>query len=266
MTHISGGFPEVIKTIDNRGGLAYRAVVTTATSTTVFASTDLINLTNGNDNLVGWWIYVEWDAGAASGAPQGEYRMITDYVDSTGTVTHNAFSAQLALTDVVTVIHPVIYGIIAARGGTPTLAGINAEQRAGLDFARVQTIASPTTLTGSAQYIYSRSGSARPFYFAGGFLSWDSGAWAGGEDVDITVDLTVDGTNWENMWTKNLAAAASPLTVAVPSGDDEDNSLNIPQGFWVGSNCGLRVGIVQSVEGAGYGIVSHNFVDGVPRS
>ena len=146
--------------------------------------------------------------------------------------------------------------------GSTNLETINIDLQAMLDFARVQTIASPVTLTGSAQYVYSRDASDRPFYFGGGFFSWDSGAWAGGEDVTITVQVKVDGSNWETMWSLNLTAAASPLSVAVPSGYSEDSTLNIPVGFWVGQNNGVRVGIVQDTEGAGYHVVSHNFTDG----
>lgn len=159
-----------------------------------------------------------------------------------------------------------LFAIAALRGGAQTLQNIVDNQQAMLDFARIQTIASPVTLTGAAQYIYSRAGSSRPFFFAGGWFSQDSGAWATGEDVTVTVQLTVDGTNWETAWSLNLVAAASPLSIAVPSGYSEDPTLNIPIGFWVGSNCGVRVGIIQNVEGAGYGVWSHNFVDGVPSN
>jgi len=158
------------------------------------------------------------------------------------------------------VIMPV--HILNVQGGAYTIQDLMEEHLAQLDFARIQTIASPVTLTGAAQYIYQRNGSAHPFYFAAGFLSWDSGAWATAEDVTITVDMTVDGTNWENYWTVTLVAAPIPLTYSVPNITDADLQRH-PQGFWVGSNCGIRVGLVQPTVGAGYHVVSHNFVDGV---
>ncbi len=262
-THIGAGTPEVIKTISSRGGLAYNVPVTTATSTTVFASTSLIALGEGNDDFVGWWVYARWDAGAASGAPQGEYRQISDYADSTGTVTHSAFSAQLAVTDVVMLIHPSVYEATAMRGGAQTIQSLHSNQQAGLDFAQVQTIASPVTLSAAAQYIYSDA-PGRPFFFAGGLLSWDSGDPAD-QTVTVIVQTKTDGTNWVTMWTKGLSALPSPLECAVPSGDDEDNSLNIPIGFW-NNGSGVRVGISQAAEGGGWQVVSHSFIDGVPRS
>jgi len=263
MTHLSSVTPGVVSSIANRAGMVWRVPVTTATSTTVFAASDLINLTDGNNDLVGWWIYVVWDAGGASAAPEGEYRQITDYVDSTGTVTHNAFSAQLALTDVVLIIPPFLYESTASRGGATTLQAINTEQRAGLDFARVQTIASPTTLSAAVQAIYSNT-NGRPFFFGGGTISWDSGAWAGGESVTVNVDTKTDGSNWENLWTITLVAAAAPLTLGVPS-DANSALLNVPQGFW-NDGSGVRVTAQQTVEGADFGVISHSFVDGVPRS
>ena len=155
--------------------------------------------------------------------------------------------------------------ISALRGGTATVQSIANDQQDLLDFATVRTIASPVTLTGAIQYIYSRSGSARPFFFAGGFLSWDSGAWATAEIVDINIQITGDGTNWVNCWNAvQLAAAAVPLDFAVPHEAMGTLLGGIPRGFWVGSGIGLRVGIVQGTVGAGYHVVSHNFVDGVP--
>ena len=156
--------------------------------------------------------------------------------------------------------------IAALRGGTTTVQEVRDDQQDMLDFGRVQTIASPVTLTGNYQYVYLRTAGNRPFFFAGGFFSQDSGAWAGGESVEISVDVMVDGTNWEDMWTAPaLVAAAAPLSKAVPS-IAPSTTLNIPVGFWVGSQNGVRVGIKQSVVGAGYGVWSHNFVDGVPSN
>jgi hypothetical protein len=186
---------------------------------------------------------------------------VEGYTDEVESLLKNATYGLSALE---TLVDDVEDNQAAMRGGAETLESLAERLDTHLDFARIQTIASPVTLTGSAQYVYSRSGSARPFFFGGGTMSWNAGAWAGGEDVTITVQLTTDGSNWETMWSLNLTAAASPLTVAIPSGYSEDSTLNIPMGFWVGSNCGVRVGIVQDVEGAGYHAVSHNFVDGVP--
>jgi len=163
--------------------------------------------------------------------------------------------------DAAWVIKPIaIYNV---QGGAYTIQDLMEEHLAQLDFARVQTIASPVTLSGAIQYIYSRVAGAHPFYFAGGIISWDSGAWAGGETVDINVQTSSDGTNWANMWTAvQLAAAPTMLEVAIPH-EAMTSLLNIPKSLWVGPNCGVRVGIIQNAVGAGWHVVSHNFVDGV---
>ena len=157
--------------------------------------------------------------------------------------------------------------IAALRGGAVTVQDLSDHDATMLDFARVQTIASPVTLTAAIQYVYSRAGSSRPFYFCGGFFSQDSGAWATGEQVDINVQVSTDGTNWVNCWNAvQLAAAAAPLDFAVPHEAMGTLLGGIPRGFWVGPNNGVRVGIVQGVEGAAFGVWSHNFVDGVPST
>ena len=57
----------------------------------------------GNDYYVGWYAYVVWDKGGAGAAPQGESKVITDYVSSTGTFSHAAFTAALEAGDKVLV-------------------------------------------------------------------------------------------------------------------------------------------------------------------
>lgn len=155
--------------------------------------------------------------------------------------------------------------IDALQGGAFTVADIIAALQNALDFARIQTIASPVTLSAAMQYIYSRTASDRPFFFAGGFLSWDSGTWASGETIAISVEMTVDGTNWEEMWSEQLVAASDPLTRPIPHLIDA-NGMKMPMGFWVGANCGIRVGIQQDAEHDGFHVISHNFVDGVPSN
>jgi hypothetical protein len=86
--------------------LAYLAPITTAANTTSFACTQLIGY--GNDYFANWYTYVVWDAGGASAAPQGEYKLITDYVSSTGTFTISAFTEPHVVTDKVMIVHPSI--------------------------------------------------------------------------------------------------------------------------------------------------------------
>ena len=238
-----------------RGGGGLIAQVDSISGNT-FVAAELIGW--GDDAFPGWMVYVFQ---ADNAAPEGEYRGVTDFVSATGTVSHEAFTAALAAGDYVMLIPPSFDAARQMRGGAQTIQDIIDALQAELDFARIQTLASPVTLDGTLQTVYSNT-QGRPFFFAGYMFSWDSGAWAGGESVTINVDAKADGSNWENLWTKTLAAAASPLTVAVPSGDDEDASLNIPIGFW--SFCDIRVTIQQTVEGAGYHVVSHCGGDGVP--
>ena len=101
-------------------GLAVQGVVTTATSTTQFSATALAGY--GNDYFVGWEIYVLWDAAGAHGAPQAEHTPATDYVSTGGVFTHVALTQQLALTDKVLLVHPVIYSLLTLVTAIPTTA------------------------------------------------------------------------------------------------------------------------------------------------
>jgi hypothetical protein len=104
-------------------GLSFKAIVTTATSTTVFAASGLTG--KGNDFFTDYYAYVVWDAGGASAAPQGEIRPISDYVSSTGTFTHTAFSAQTATTDEILIVHKSIaFAFGAPIDSTPLAKGL----------------------------------------------------------------------------------------------------------------------------------------------
>jgi hypothetical protein len=102
--------------------LTYTAPITTAANTTTFACTQLIGF--GNDFFKGWYAYVIWDAGGATAAPQGEYKLITDYVSTTGTFTIGAFTAAHAVTDIVMIMHPYLAQIqnLVTTIGTPLTA------------------------------------------------------------------------------------------------------------------------------------------------
>lgn len=250
---------EALASASGGGGLCYSGTVTTATSTTAFAAVNFIQ--TEDDVFNGYWLYVQQ---ADDAAPQREWRQISDSTGATGAIVHPAFTAQLATGDIVLAVHPVIHQILTMQGGPDSVATLASDNQAGLDFATVQTIASPVTLTGSIQYVYSQAGKDRPWYFAGGFFSQDSGAWTSGVTVDINVQLTVDGTNWANCWNAvQLAAASTSLELAVPHEANTALLGGIPRGFWVGAGVGVRVGIVQDAEHDGWQVWSHNFVDGV---
>ena len=58
------------------------------------------------------------NADSAGAAPEGEYRLITDYVSASGTFTVDAFSATVASTDELLVMHELIYLIYIATSAT----------------------------------------------------------------------------------------------------------------------------------------------------
>ena len=92
-------------------GLSFEAEVTTYTSATEFASTDLIG--KGDGYFIGYYVYVVRDAGGAGAVPQGEWGFISGYTSATGTFTHTAFSAILAVGDKVLIQHPYINSPVA---------------------------------------------------------------------------------------------------------------------------------------------------------
>jgi len=89
----------------------------THTSATVFEATDLIG--QGDDAFAGWYVYVLQSDNAA---PENETQPMSDYVSSTGKVTHTALTAQLAVGDWVTLLHPSI----AMLGAVDTSAATGA--------------------------------------------------------------------------------------------------------------------------------------------
>jgi hypothetical protein len=256
---------------DLRKWLLIPGTVTTYTSPTVFTSLDFAGMIN--DSLIGYWVVVlsKYNGGAfGTGAPKYEGRMITDY-DTSGAITHNAFSVILALGDEVLIVSPLIYETMTIKGGGYSIQDIMDEHAAELDLAEVRTIASPVTLTAAVQYIYQNT-PGTPFLFTGGFMNIVTGAWATLESVTITVDVMIDGVNWRNAWTGIFSLAlgypgdaAHPIALAVPSPVITLLQQGMPQSFDNNGN-GVRVGIVQTVEGAAYHTWAHSFLDAVRGS
>lgn len=106
----------LLKQAITQQGLVYFGDVTTFTDLNNFASTNLSG--RENDYFVGWYVMCVRDDGGASAAPQGEYRLITDYVSATGAFVHNAFTAILAVGDQVLIIHPRVFRAILTTTGT----------------------------------------------------------------------------------------------------------------------------------------------------
>ena len=247
--------------IGTQQGLVFFGDVTGVTDLNNFESTDLAG--REDDFFRGWWAMCVRDDGGGSAAPQGEYRLITDYTSVGGAIEHNSFSVIMVAGDQVQLIHPLLYEILTIRGGGETLQSLMDELTAMLDLAEVRTIASPVTLTGVVQYIYTDS-PGTPFKFTGGFVNRKTGGWGGGESVTVNVEVQIDGATWIEIWTITFAAEPSPVLAAIPS---HANSalLNIPFGF-TNRGDGVRVGIVQTVEGAAFHTWEHSFLDEVRSS
>ncbi|MDP2660211.1 MAG: hypothetical protein Q8R28_05740, partial [Dehalococcoidia bacterium] len=131
-------------------GLAYIATVSTATSTVAFSAIDIAG--KGNAFFVGWDIVPVWDAGGAGAAPQGEEQPCSAYISATGAFVHTAFTAQLAVTDKVLLIHPRIANLIRLiQGGAGTIQGVLDNQAAELDLARSPQSGSYSPVAGGAE-------------------------------------------------------------------------------------------------------------------
>lgn len=85
----------------------------------------------GDDYFNGWFAYVVWDKDGAGAAPQGESKAITDYVSSTGTFTHAAFTAALTANDkvLISLSDPNASGDASAANQTTIISG----QEGGVD-------------------------------------------------------------------------------------------------------------------------------------
>lgn len=205
----------LLKQAVTQQGLIYFGDVTGFTDANNFASTDLAN--RENDYFKDWYVYCVRDDGGAGAAPQGEYRLITDYTgDATGAFVHNAFSANLAVGDQVMIIHPALYEILTIRGGAETLESLDDELDAILDVAKEPDT---TTLTGfgTEDVLFDRTGVV-PFFIAGVWLGLENmaagdvirfRAYADWDDASIA-DLISD----DEVWT--FGQAQTPKWVYMP--------------------------------------------------
>jgi hypothetical protein len=91
-------------------GLAFVGVVTAVPGANQFTIPTLIG--HGDTAFVNWNAFVFWDAGGAGAAPQGEQQAITGYVSATGIFTTGAFTAAVAVGDVMLIMHPEIAAIL----------------------------------------------------------------------------------------------------------------------------------------------------------
>ncbi|MBA7662299.1 hypothetical protein ES703_70327 [subsurface metagenome] len=139
----------------------------------------------GIDAMPGWWVYVFQ---ADDAAPEGEYRMMTDYTNE-GVVSHEAFSTALEVGDRVQLIHPLLYEPKAMRGGAETLESLDDELDAVLDVARGTSGA--VTVDGGEDNLYDES-NANEFVLLQ--LVVDLHNMAEGDSITFKIYTTEDGT------------------------------------------------------------------------
>ena len=138
-----------LEALASRVGAVRVGKVTTATSATAFTSSDLIGWSA--NAMPGWWIYCFQ---ADNAAPEGEYRGMLTCSDA-GAITHNAFSAQLAVGDWVMLVPPHAFEAMAMRGGAVTIQDLLDNQQAMLDVARGTSGA--VTVDGGEDNLYDES-------------------------------------------------------------------------------------------------------------
>ena len=201
----------LLKQAVTQQGLIFSGDVTTFTDANTFASTDLVDRESDffGGGAAGWYVFVTRDDGGAGAAPTGEYRLITNYVSGTGTFTHNAFSANLAVGDQVQIVHPMLYENLTTRGGPETLESLSDELDAMLDLGDgdVQTL----VMDGTEQTLYETTGSTFIYEFLGLWIDWTGLNAGAGENTEIKFYLKVDGANYRLISTETFLAAAVPV-------------------------------------------------------
>lgn len=135
---------DLVAEICREFGYYYRSSATGGSTTTVV---DTAGLFAPDDYWVGHYVYIVTDAGGGGAAPEGEERPITDYVQSTATLTVSpAFSAAVAASDV--------YELLPMRRGDVE-AAINAGIRAAGTTWLVPTVDDSTVDLADDDYDYS---------------------------------------------------------------------------------------------------------------
>lgn len=103
-------------------GLAFKAVVTGITgSPTHFQSADIAG--HGANGLKDYEAYVKWEAGGAGAAPQGEHKTVVSSTD-VGDIEITAYTAPVAVGDVVLLLHPAIAALINTTYGLSALQSL----------------------------------------------------------------------------------------------------------------------------------------------
>lgn len=91
-----------------------RGLVATGGSTTTIVDTNISDEID-DDTYKGWTAFVSYDAGGAGAAPEGEYQSISDYAQSTNTLTIAAFTVAIAVGDRATITRNSLYPLYDVR-------------------------------------------------------------------------------------------------------------------------------------------------------
>ncbi len=243
----------LLKQAVTQQGLIFFGDVTTFTDLNNFASTDLAG--RENDFFRGWYVMCVRDDGGAAAAPQGEYRLITDYTNA-GAFEHNAFSAVMAAGDQVQIIHPMLYEILTIRGGPETLESLDAELDAMLDLGDGDVLT--LVMDGTEQTLYETTGSAFIYEFLGLWIDW-TGLNAGAlEDTSIRFYLKVDGANYRLVSTEVFLAAAVPVPAVTMHPRNATTDV-VPATQYFKQD--LRITAQQGAIGGGWNTLTYNMID-----
>jgi len=104
-----------------RTDLAYFGVVSRVISNTEFVAAGLAGL--GDGALVGYTAYVLAKANGTTTPPHAERPAVTAYVSSSGTFTHVAYTAPLAVGDHLLLLHPNLADLSGTATQVAKLAG-----------------------------------------------------------------------------------------------------------------------------------------------
>lgn len=110
-------------------GLVYYGVVTAVPGANQFTIAALAGLGAGKFNGATnpYQAFVFRDAGGAAAAPQGEMKAITAYTTATGAFTTSAFTAAVAVSDEILILHPRLAEIVPIKTQTDKIPNFEQE-------------------------------------------------------------------------------------------------------------------------------------------
>jgi len=232
-----------------------RGAVLSITDANNFESLEFVGY--GDDFFVGWWAFVLWDAGGAGAAPQGEYQQVTDYDSATGQITHGAFTANVAATDEVLLIHPALYEVLTIRGGAGTIQSILDEWDNELDLVR-SADSGDYVMDGTEITLYEES-AATPFQFCGAYIDWTGLNAGGGENTAVKMYVKIEsGGTYRKIYEETFLAIAVPDPVCTPVPRDI-NTQCVPGVLY--NVYGVKITATQAAVGGGWNTIPIEIFD-----